>query len=80
MRGELLWFNEVRQDGLIRTERGEDVVVLGASFPGGRGPVGRCAGTQVTFDLAMDDGAATAVDVSYASVEQPRRARIRRKG
>ena len=36
MRGELLWFNEVRQDGLIALEDGSRVVVLGSGFAPGR--------------------------------------------
>jgi cold shock CspA family protein len=77
MRGELLWFNETRQDGLIRTADGDDVVVLGGSFAAGHGPVGRCAGIPVTFELVSENGEARAVSVTLLEPEAPRRARSR---
>ena len=77
MQGELLWFNEARQDGVIRTESGEDVVVLGRAFPGGSGPVGRCGGTPVRFEVSRDGEEPQALSVTYLTLDPPRRARSR---
>ena len=77
MEGELLWFNEVRQDGMIRTDDGGEISVLGRAFPNGRGPVGRCGGMRVRFDRVTAAEGAKAVSVSYVPAELPRRARRR---
>lgn len=77
MRGELLWFNEVRKDGLIEMANGERVAVHGAAFVDGHLPVGRCAGTPVAFAVVIEDGEARAVDVRVVDVPEPRRARLR---
>jgi hypothetical protein len=77
MRGELLWFNEQRQDGLIVADDGSRVVVLGSGFSPGRAPVGRCAGTPVVFELADEDGEPHAVRVAIVDDEPTRRARLR---
>ena len=76
-RGELLWFNESRQDGVIRTSDGERVVVLGEAFPNGRGPVGRCAGTPVVFEVTSEGEERRATAVRFVEDEAPRRARSR---
>ena len=77
MRGELLWFNEERQDGLIVAEDGARVVVLGSGFAPGHLPVGRCAGTPVAFAVADHDGEQRAIDVAVVDVVQGGRARRR---
>jgi hypothetical protein len=78
MQGELLWFNEARGDGVIRADDGRDVPVLREGFADGRGPVGRCGGTRVSFELASADF--RAVSVSYLPAEVVRRARLRGRG
>jgi hypothetical protein len=77
MQGELLWFNEQRQDGLIEADDGSRVVVLGTGFAPGQQPVGRCAGTPVTFELVNEDGEPHAVGVTVVDVTPTRRARLR---
>jgi hypothetical protein len=77
MHGELLWFNEQRQDGLIVADDGSKVVVLGSGFAPGHQPVGRCAGTPVRFDLAHEDGEPHAVGVTVVDATPTRRARLR---
>ena len=78
MHGSLLWFNERKATGVIVAEGGERLRVAGAGFADGRAPVGRCAGTKVTFDVAeLPDGRA-AVRVVPVVEETARRARLRR--
>ena len=79
MRGELLWFNEARQDGLIALDDGSRVVVLGSGFAPGRAPEGKCAGTPVSFELSEESGEVRAVSVVV--LEAPAAARrARRRG
>jgi hypothetical protein len=77
MRGELQWFNEERQDGVIVAEDGSRVVVLGSAFAPGRAPVGRCAGTPVSFELAGVADERRAVSVVVLELPPARRARRR---
>ena len=79
MRGELLWFNEARQDGLIALDDGSRVVVLGSGFAPGPAPEGKCAGTPVSFELSEESGEMRAVSVVV--LEAPAAARrARRRG
>src|SRR5215210_9472183 len=55
-RGELLFFNHERGDGVIRTADGERLFVERASFLPGEAPEGRCAGTAVEFIRRGTDG------------------------
>lgn len=55
-RGELLFFNQERGDGFIRTAEGERLFVERASFLPGEAPEGRCAGTAVEFIRRGTDG------------------------
>jgi hypothetical protein len=78
MRGELLWFNEARGDGLIATSDGGRVAVTAAGFVEGHLPVGRCAGTPVEFELVEANGdQARATSVRVVDDPNPRRARLR---
>jgi hypothetical protein len=77
MRGQLLWFNEARQDGLIALDDGSRVVVLGSGFAPGRAPEGRCAGTPVSFELSDEAGEVRAVSVVVLEAPEARRARRR---
>jgi hypothetical protein len=85
IRGELRWFNEVTQRGLIRTSEG-DFEVLGSGFAEGQIPVGRCAGTQVEFEVEVEgegEGDGTqprAVRVSVVDFAVGGRARRRSRG
>ena len=77
-RGELRFFNEVTQRGLIRTPE-EDFAVLGSGFVDGH-PVGRCAGVAVDFDVESADPEPLAVRVSIVDVTPGRRARRHSRG
>lgn len=78
MRGEMLWFNEEKGHGFIRTEDGERLYVHQTGFVGGRAPVGRCAGLAVTFEREEDREGSRAVSASLVELVEPRRARLRR--
>ena len=77
MQGTMLWFNEVKDVGVITTDDGDRFPVHGTGFRNGDKPKGRCAGTVVSFRLAGTDGDARAVDVSLVAEIAPRRARLR---
>ena len=77
-RGELRFFNEETQRGLIRTPE-EDFAVLGSGFVDGH-PVGRCAGVAVDFDVESADPEPLAVRVSIVDVTPGRRARRHSRG
>ena len=80
MRGELLWFNETKNFGFIRTEDDERLYVHRDGFAHGQAPVGRCAGVKVTFERldtgGVDDGP-QAIDVAVPDDVPARRARRR---
>jgi hypothetical protein len=78
MRGELRFFNEETQRGLIRTSE-EDYAVLGSGFVEGH-PVGRCAGVAVDFEVEDADSEPLAVRVSIVDVTPGRRARRHSRG
>jgi cold shock CspA family protein len=80
MRGELLWFNETKNYGFIRTEDDERLYVHRSGFAPGQAPVGRCAGLKVNFDRAEDgglDNAPQALNVKVDEEVNARRARRR---
>ena len=79
IRGELRFFNEETQRGLIRTSEA-DFAVLGSGFAEGEAPVGRCAGTAVDFEVENDDTEALAVRVSIVDLTPGRRARRHSRG
>lgn len=73
MEGQMVWFNEERGDGLIRSANGESYAVAADGFllaP----PAGRCGGRPVTFST---DDAGRAVGVVLLEDDAPRRARMR---
>jgi hypothetical protein len=76
----MLWFNEAKDHGFIRTEDGERLYVDRDGFVGGAPPEGRCAGLPVRLRVGDHDGERTAVDVSLVVDEPPRRARRRSSG
>jgi hypothetical protein len=75
----MLWFNEVKDHGFIRTEEGERLSVLGTGFAGGTRPKGRCADAVVAFEVNEADGR-QAVDVVFVPEVAARRARLRHRG
>ena len=77
MRGTMLWFNLVKDHGVITTDNGDRLVVHGAGFADGERPTGRCAGAVVTFAVMEQDDEPTAANVSFVEEIAPRRARMR---
>ena len=77
MHGTMLWFNDAKDVGVIATEAGDKLPVLGTGFVAGKRPTGRCAGTPVTFRLADDGDERRADDVQFVDDIAPRRARMR---
>ena len=80
MRGKMLWFNEKKDLGFIRTDEGERLSVLGAGFAGGKRPKGRCAEAVVTFEIDESGEERQATQVVFVEEEAPRRARRRSAG
>jgi hypothetical protein len=76
----MLWFNEVKDHGFIRTEEGERLSVLGPAFANGGRPVGRCAEAPVSFEIDDSSGTRQAESVVFEVEVAPRRARIRSRG
>ncbi len=76
MRGTMIYFNEEKDVGYIRSEDGERVQVVRDNFLPGQAPVGRCNGLAVEFSLS-DGQEPAAVEVSVIEDDNPRRARRR---
>ena len=72
--GTMLWFNEAKDFGALRTTDGDRVDVPGAAFLPGQKPLGRCAGRAVQFDHVEGHVSALA----FVDELTPRRARLRR--
>ena len=77
MQGTMIFFNEVKETGFIRTEDGERLQVDGTGFAPGQAPVGRCSGLPVEFAVTEADGERAAFDVSVVEDLPSRRARRR---
>ena len=75
----MLWFNEVKNLGVIEIEGGQ-LPVHGDDFLPGQAPVGRCKGLAVSFLVAGDDLERKAVQVSVVPDVIGNRARHRRRG
>jgi hypothetical protein len=73
-RGRMLWFNEDKDLGALRTDEGERLEVPGTAFGRGEKPIGRCAGRTIEFD--SEGGAVTRL--AFVPESSPRRARMRR--
>jgi cold shock CspA family protein len=80
MRGTMIWFNEVKDLGFIRTDEGERLSVLGSAFAGGTRPRGRCAEAPVTFEIDETGDERQATNVAFIEEIAPRRARLRGRG
>jgi cold shock CspA family protein len=79
MRGELLFFNQQRGDGFIRTEEGERLFVERAAFLAGEVPEGRCAGTVVEFVRGAGTGEHAFAACDVRRVPEPVSGRARRR-
>jgi cold shock CspA family protein len=77
MQGTMLWFNRVKGHGFIRTEEGERLYVAVGGFMPGHAPGLRCKGRAVTFERHVAQGESRAVNVSFVTQADPRRARLR---
>jgi hypothetical protein len=73
MGGTMLWFNEVKDLGALRTDDGERIEVPGVAFMRGQKPVGRCAGKAIEFESF----AGVISGVAFVQSPSPRRARLR---
>jgi cold shock CspA family protein len=78
MRGTMLWFNETKDHGFIRTEEGERLYVQGSAFVNGARPEGPCAGRLVEFRATGRGDERSAAEVVLVLEVSPRRARLRR--
>ena len=69
----MLWFNEAKDLGALRTSEGERIEFSGNAFAPGEKPVERCAGRPIEFDAI--DGAVK--EIVFPPEILPRRARLR---
>jgi hypothetical protein len=74
VRGTMLWFNEEKNVGALRTHEGDRMDVNGDSFLAGEKPLGRCAGRAVEFERAE----AGVSRLAFVPDSNPPRARLRR--
>jgi len=72
--GTMLWFNEAKDLGALRTTDGDLIHVPGSAFLPGEKPLGRCAGRAVEFE--HEEGRVSAL--TFVEDLNPRRARLRR--
>jgi cold shock CspA family protein len=80
MRGQMLWFNETKDQGFIMTDEGERLAVAGESFATGERPEGRCAHRVVTFEVEGNNGSRWARDVVFVRDVAAHRPRRRGRG
>jgi cold shock CspA family protein len=71
----MIYFNEEKGVGFIRTDDGDRVQVVRDDFLDGA-PIGRCGGLEVEFRL-VGGAMPEAVEVSLIEEDAPRRARRR---
>ena len=77
MQGTMIWFNVDKGHGFINTEQGERLYVALDGFAPGELPPARCKGQSVRFEREDDVEQPRAVNVSFVTSIDPRRARIR---
>jgi cold shock CspA family protein len=80
MRGQMLWFNDKKDHGFIRTDEGERLRVDGPGFAAGERPEGRCAEKVVTFQIEENGEGRRAQNVVFVREVVGRRARLRGRG
>ena len=80
MRGKMIWFNDKKDHGFIRTDEDERLKVLGTGFAAGERPVGRCADAVVNFEISEGQGTRHATNVRFEPDVVARRARRRSGG
>ena len=72
----MLWFNEAKDLGALRTDDGIRIEVPGEAFSAGEKPRGRCAGMEIKFHVQTN----RISGIAFVPVVAPRRARVRRRG
>ena len=80
MRGQMLWFNDKKDHGFIRTDEGERLQVDGQGFASGERPEGRCKDKVVSFEIDESGGERRAHTVVFEQEANSRRARMRSGG
>ena len=80
MRGQMLWFNDKKDHGFIRTDDGERLQVDGSGFAPGQRPEGRCVDKVVTFEVDENGSERRAQNVVFEQEVAARRARMRSGG
>ena len=70
----MLWFNDAKDLGALRTDDGDRIDVPGTAFLPGEKPLGRCAGKAVEFERL--EGRVSGL--AFVSESNPPRARLRR--
>ncbi len=73
----MLWFNEDKGHGFIRTEDEERLCVERAGFSVGHAPPDRCKGLAVEFERTLVGEDARATGVVFITPDEQRRARLR---
>jgi hypothetical protein len=73
VRGTMLWFNEAKDVGALRTDEGDRIDVPGTAFLPGEKPLGRCGGKVVEFER-LERGVS---ELAFVAELNPRRARRR---
>jgi len=77
MQGTMIWFNVDKGHGFINTEQGERLYVALDGFALGEVPQPRCKGQAVHFEREAEGDQPRAVNVTFVTSVDPRRARIR---
>jgi cold shock CspA family protein len=77
MEGTMLWFNQDKRHGFIRTDEGERLRVDEDGFAAGQVLGDRCRGTRVSFERVTDRLEPRAVNVAVVPLVATRRARLR---
>ena len=77
MQGTMIWFNLDKGYGFIHTEDDERLYVSSSGFLPDHTPPPRCKGRAVSFERSVEEGDTRAVEVSFLSAIEPRRARLR---
>ena len=75
-RGELVWFNEAEDHGVLTADDGERIEFAGESFANGVRPVGRVGGIAVEF--VLDGTEPGAREITIVTPDDANRARRRR--
>ena len=70
----MLWFNQAKDSGALRTDAGDRIDISGTAFLPGEKPLGRCAGKAVEFER-LEEGVSA---LAFVEDSNPRRARLRR--